>query len=253
MKLYQSEDTMKFDDRVPDMLAIGDSWFSYPLPPHGNILNQLSNKFSGSKTLLNTAINGANIIDIINKSKSCQTLIDNLSGYPTIKVLLISGGGNDLLHGVVSMLLNDCSAALTAADCFAPGQPDLLLDKIKNAFRDLALLRDTHRPNATIVAHGYDYAKPNGLSFLLGPSLKPALDHVKVPTALGESVIRILIDGLALRLAQMETETNHFIFVPTAGTLTQNDDWADERHPSLQGIKKLVAKIEPVLQPFLSR
>lgn len=44
------EGTMNTENRLPDILCEGDSWFSYPLLPTGNLINQYDYAFPSDRT-----------------------------------------------------------------------------------------------------------------------------------------------------------------------------------------------------------
>lgn len=242
------EGLMTMDNRFPEIFCEGDSWFSYPLLPAGNLINEIDNIYSNGRTIFNTAETGGRIADIL-QGKSRKRLIDNLRGYATIKVILFSGGGNDFIGNLLEMLEPDCSGKTTAAACFRRTETDAQFARIAEGYRELMALRDRYRPGVPIVTHQYDYAIPSDKGvFWFGSWVKPRLDFARVPANLHLGITRILIDRFITTLAALENDL--FIVVPTAGTLTAAD-WQDEIHPSRGGIKKLVPKFEQVLKQFV--
>lgn len=111
------EGLMTMDNRFPEIFCEGDSWFSYPLLPAGNLINETDNIYSGGRTIFNTAETGDRIANIL-QGASRKRLIDNLRGYATIRVILFSGGGNAFIGNLPGMLEADCSGRTTAAACF---------------------------------------------------------------------------------------------------------------------------------------
>jgi hypothetical protein len=242
------EGMMTAENRFPDILCEGDSWFSYPLLPAGNLINEIDNVFFGGKTIFNTAETGDRVVNIM-QGRSRKRLIDNMRGYATIRVILFSGGGNDFIGNLLNILQPDCSGKTTAASCFRAAETDAEFLRIGNAYRELKSLRDTYRPGVPIITHQYDYAIPSHKGvFWFGSWVKPRLEHARVPANLHLGITRILIDRFIATLAQLEDQK--FIVIPTAGTLT-SADWQDEIHPSRGGIKKLVPKFDTVLKRFL--
>jgi hypothetical protein len=243
-----NEGMMIADNRFPDILAEGDSWFSYPLPPAGNLINEIDNLFFGGKTIFNTAESGDRIVNIL-AGKSRKRLIDNIKGYATIKVILFSGGGNDFIGNLSTMLEADCSGKTTATACLRTSEFNDQFARIEQAYRELIALRDQYRPNVPIVTHQYDYAIPSDRGVLwFGSWVKPTLDFAQVPEALHLDIAHLLIDRFIAVLAGLQDA--RFIVIPTAGTLGP-DDWENEIHPNRRGIKKLVAQFEPVLRRFV--
>ncbi|MEY4729218.1 MAG: hypothetical protein RL020_376, partial [Pseudomonadota bacterium] len=188
------------------------------------------------------------IVNIL-QGKSRQRLINNMRGYVKIKAILFSGGGNDFIGNLLTMLEPDCSAKTSAAACFRQATVDAEFARIADAYRELIALRDRHRPGVPIITHQYDYAIPSDKGvFWFGSWVKTRLDHAQVPPHLHIGITRILIDRFIATLAALEDDL--FIVVPTAGTLTAAD-WQDEIHPSRGGIKKLIPKFERELKRFV--
>ncbi len=247
-----NEGDMTNNNHFPEILCEGDSWFSYPLPPAGNLVNEFDNIYFTGKSIFNTAETGDRIVNII-QGKSRKRLLSNLDkakGYASLKVLLFSGGGNDFIGNLLSMLEADCSGKTSALACFKAGQLDAQFARIAEAYRQLIALRDLMRPDIPIITHQYDYAIPSDKGVLwFGSWVKPSLDAAQVPVPLQIHVAHLLIDRFIALLAPLEDD--RFIVVPTAGTLTEAGDWENEIHPSRQGIAKLTRKFEPVLRRFI--
>jgi lysophospholipase L1-like esterase len=241
---------MFFAGTSPDMLAEGDSWFSYPQPV-GNLTEEISNLYAGNKTILNLAKPGDDMADIM-KPASQKKLIKNLKTYSSIKALIFSGGGNDFIGNLHNMLESNCASKTSAIDCFKPGALAAQTTRTTNLLRSLITLRNSHRPDVPIIAHQYDYVTPSNNSAVpgvLGPWMKPKLDDVHVPVALHLDVARLLGDQYANILAGLAD--SRFIVIPTLGTLTSSNDWANETHPSKMGHEKLALKFQPVLLPIV--
>lgn len=251
MTVYWDEIVMQEAGVIPDILAEGDSWFSYWLPNEGNLLNQIDDKvLNRNFNILSTAYPGDEAVMML-RDQSRHDLIANLKGYNSIKVILFSGGGNDFASRNLSRMLRpDCSAAVDAEDCFKDIEPAEKLEKIEFAFRELIALRDMFRPDAVIVTHNYDYAVPSGTGILgAGPWIKPYLDMARVPKKLQVPCINLFIDEFG-RMLERLTDAK-FRLVKTSGTLKATD-WANELHPTRAGFKKLAERFRPVLTELLS-
>ena len=250
MTVYWDEGVMQDAGAIPDILAEGDSWFSYWLPNEGNLLNQIDDKVLNQNfNILSTAYPGDEAVMML-QGQSRHDLIENLKGYNSIKVILFSGGGNDFASRNLSRMLRpDCSAAVDVEGCFKDIEPAEKLEKIEFAFRELIALRDMFRPDAVIVTHDYDYAIPSGQGILgAGPWIKPYLDMAQVPKQLQVPCINLFIDEFGLMLGRLSD--SHFRLVKTSGTLTAAD-WANELHPTRAGFKKLAECFRPVLTELL--
>ncbi|MBI3045903.1 MAG: SGNH/GDSL hydrolase family protein [Betaproteobacteria bacterium] len=244
MAVYWDEGLMQDEGRSPDVLAEGDSWFSYWIPGNGNLMDRFDRDvWKDRYTILCLAYPGDEAIKMVD-GHSRWVLQETLRGYSTIRVLLFSGGGNDIAaDNLLKLLRPDCSGATDYRACFRDGQPGRRLAEIEHAYRDLVAIRDLYRPEAVIVTHNYDYAVL-GKRLLWMAWLDPYLRLAKVPKALREDVVAEFIDGFADMLAGLRGPG--FEFVKTSGTL-KNGDWANELHPNANGFRKIAGKFRKTL------
>lgn len=244
--LYWDESLMQEEARSPDVLAEGDSWFSYWIPGNGNLMDRFNRDIWKDRyTLLCLAYPGDEAIRMVD-GHSRWMLQETLKAYPTIRMLLFSGGGNDIAaKNLLRLLRANCTGARSGRACFRDGQPGRRLDEIGQAYRDLIAIRDATRPQAVIVTHNYDYAAL-GKKLLWTAWLEPYLRLAKVPTRFHVAIVAEFIDGLAERLGRLQGP--RFEFVKTSGTLTRAD-WANELHPNLNGFRKIARRFrEPLLK-----
>lgn len=237
---YWNEEWMTINNDTPDILAVGDSWFWYLF---SNMLNPINNFWNGRYAVLALGGNGQTA-DELTSGQNRQDLADNISAYRAgIRLIIFSGGGNDITGGSLRQMLQpDCSAALTVADCFRPGQPNHQFTDVAHACNQVIAIRDANGSKATIVAHDYDYAIPDGNDKLVGPRLKGPLDDCRVPVPLRQPLINSLIDGLGATFNGIRmSNPGKFDFVHTAGTL-DSGDWGQEAHPTPKGFEKLASK-----------
>ena len=57
-----------------------------------------------------------------------------------------------------------------------------------------------------------------------------------------------MLKRFASLMEQFEAQQNRIVYVRTQGTLDSDSDWGDELHPTNQGFKKIVVKIEKALK-----
>lgn len=244
--IYWDESLMQEQGRSPDVLAEGDSWFSYWIPGDGNLMDRFNRDIWKDRyTILCLAYPGDEAIKMVDGA-SRRVLQETLKAYPTIRMLLFSGGGNDIAaRNLLKVLRPDCSGARNHRACFRNGQPGQRLAEIEQAYRDLIVIRDTARPGAVIVTHNYDYAAL-GKKLLWTAWLEPYLQLARVPRRFRKEIIAEFIDGLAERLARLRGPG--FEFVKTSGTL-RKADWANELHPNLNGFRKIARRFrKPLLK-----
>lgn len=235
------------DGFTTDTLAIGDSWFWYPMPG-GSLVNFLGDLVAPKgRNILVAGNNGAEAYDYVNGKyrKQVKELLRLYGG--SASAVLVSGGGNDFagFNDLRPLLKADCSTAQSAADCFRGGNGDgtvgFLVEKMYEHYALLVtrILMAVPR-SATILVHCYDYAVPDGRGVGGGPGwLKPALDSARVPTALQAACIRFLVDRCHGVLQRIAAGANgRVVLIDSRGTLAQGD-WANELHPRPAGFRKI--------------
>ena len=251
-------DEMSRNGEAPDILALGDSWFCYPM---NNLLNSIFNLWHSGKIILAFGETGATLKELAdaqnNYFREFKSFLQLYSRK--IKLVLLSGGGNDLadMTDFPKLLKPDCHTKTTVADCFAPGEPAKFLETIRDRYAFLidTVIRNAEDRSVLIAAHNYDYAIPTGKGFLgFGHWLKEPLDQCQVPDALRQDLIDILIDGFATQLSDLEQNyPNNFVFIKTAGTLTSPADWANELHPTPSGFEEIGNHYSRILRPLMKQ
>ena len=234
---YWDESTVVGNSDAPDILAVGDSWFSYVL---NNLLNPVNNFWHGRYAVLAVGGFGETACQLTG-GKGGRNVGDIISAYRArIRMILFSGGGNDITGESLQLMLRpNCGGAVDFRDCFRAGQPAQQFADVQHACNQLIALREANGSSAIIIAHDYDYGIPTGKDGLVGRRLKGPLDDHGVPDALRQPLINHLIHGLTETFAGLRlTHPNKFDFVHTAGTLAAQD-WGQEAHPTPGGFEKL--------------
>ncbi|HKE41975.1 MAG TPA: SGNH/GDSL hydrolase family protein [Casimicrobiaceae bacterium] len=228
-----------------DVLAIGDSWFHYPF---NNLISPLFEALE-RPTIYVIGENGARA-DELSTGSWLGNFRKMLMGYPQIRLVCISAGGNDFA-GVGDLddkiLAPDCSGATTVEQCYRAGEPQGVFDSVETAYGDLLAAVAAVRPDLTVLVHNYDYAIPDGRALIGVRSwLKLPMDNARVPTAgapkdgLRREIVRDLIDRFTLCLDDVQSMSPQPVeLVWSAGTLADSD-WANELHPKPSGFAKIV-------------
>lgn len=244
MPIFRYAGDLKPLDRGPDILAIGDSWHWYP---DNNLLNVIDQYCPGTYTY-SIGGNGAEARQLARGRFLMD--IESALEYASIRVVLISAGGNDFagMDDFASILKADCSACREPPSCFAPGEPQALFDEVFDAYSTLIKGVVNARPDAKILLHSYDYAIPDGRNFhgLSGQWLKLPMDSCRVPFpsmwnpgSFRRQLVKLLIDDLASRQQSLANAFPANVrFVETRGVL-QDDEWANELHPTREGFARL--------------
>ena len=240
-----------------DCLAIGDSWFDYPLNdfgvpwPNQAIVAQLQTLGNPHPTILNRAIPGQASTAVMGLNNQKQYLSDITTGSwfeGTPDAILVSAGGDDLVGDQFIIYLDHVGGGLSP-------RAKAAIDLVEASYQALFQFRDVYAPGTPIFGHCYDYAIPNGShpGILGGPWLKPSLDFASYDYAQGLALVKQLIDEFYAMLHGLAgVAKNNFILVDTRGTLTRDMShplgWANEIHPYTNGFIELAKKFVPTLR-----
>lgn len=245
-------DESQLEGNSPTILAIGDSWFWYPLNNLANPLHRILNR-SREHIILVRGRNGAETKEYVSGHirEQIEWDLDKTRGYGrTIQAVFVSGGGNDFAgpEDMLSILQSDCSAYTSPEDCYRRGQPARLMGNAARNILAVAQLVAQKLPDVPVLIHGYDYANPNGKGFLgLGQWLQYPMYKAKINRELHQVVVANLLDTYARRLDGVAKECHNILPVNCLGTL-KPDEWANELHPAPSGFNKLAKKWEPALR-----
>lgn len=251
---YWDENEMTNRNESPEILALGDSWFWYPF---NNLLNPIFNIWNGNRVIYALGDNGANLRDYLTKSRYRDNFLSSLETYKRkIKLVLLSGGGNDVAGDDFKQLLKGhCAEEPSAAACFVPGQPDAIMNEFGAHYRNLVDAILNRVDKAVLAVHNYDYGFPSGRTiFGFGSWLKKPMDDCVVPAKYRIEIIRMLIDGLGAQLTQLEQNNpEHVVFVRTAGTLKTESEWANELHPTRLGFERIGSCFKQALAAIMKQ
>lgn len=239
---------MKGDNVLPDILALGDSWFWYPF---NNLLIPIWGLWAGAKNVLAQGMVGAEATELAS-GKWLKSFRAALKGYDPLDAVLLSAGGNDFagMDDMSRILKPDCSGAAAGEDCFnATATEKLMFHDVADAYATLLDEIKQHQPDTLVFVHNYDYAVPTGKGVLgFGHWLKDPMDAVGVPAAVQPLAVDYLINLFSDALAQTQKDfPGHVLIVDSRGTLAP-DEWANELHPTPAGFDKIVKR---AWQPLL--
>ncbi|MGO9777055.1 MAG: hypothetical protein ACLQGT_08365 [Terracidiphilus sp.] len=235
------------------LLAVGDSWFDYPIH---DILTRLDDNYGYN--IESSAHRGDPIetmvshVGQLDKFARCMDKIVALGATP--KAILVSGGGDDIAGNEFGMLINNIDLQPI------PGWNDQIIagvidTRIAAAYRLMILsINSLCQKNLgrifPILVHGYDYPVPDGRGFLgggwllPGPWLKPGFDEklftdINVKTQMMIAIID-RFNTMLQNLAQ-EPGFQNVTYIDLRNTLSHSqadykDWWANEIHPNAGGI-----------------
>ncbi len=241
----------------PDWLPViteGDSWFAFPsLLLRMNVISHLQYTFKARMALLRMAYHGDNLKDML-CGKQLVKLKRALSHPIGFKMMLFSGGGNDLIQSFPGFIRKrgDCE---NWRDCIRHELLDEKLEEIEFFYNKLLRLRNELNPGCRIYTHSYDYSSVNGnpVKFgsivLSGAWLKPELiKHKITSTRTQRRMVKHVIDSLYDVLKRVEeSDKKNFTVIDTRGTL-KSKDWGDEIHPTHEGFEAITGVIAKQLK-----
>jgi endonuclease/exonuclease/phosphatase family metal-dependent hydrolase len=254
-----------FGERLPVVVAEGDSWFQFPF-----LLDDIVDQFDSTYHIWCISAAGDTLMRMVNDAPEYIEAIAEQEELP--KLLMFSGAGNDIVGeepdgtSVVYRVLRD----------FEPGRPagwyletDAFAERltfVEDAYRKL--LDGVEREfggRVSVVLHGYDYAIPAGPGDPRRPSWArvdewlgaPLTDRGITEPVLRRQIIRLMIDRLNAvqqRLCGGDGRSGEYptaFHVDVRNTLAGISEWADELHPTDTGFRKVADRFAPVLAGIL--
>jgi hypothetical protein len=231
------------------LLAVGDSWFDYPLDGNGislgdtDLIAQLQTMGTTNPLILNISHYGDATTQEMSWPKQ-ERLIQSLQDPANWRdgkdpdAILFSGGGNDIAGNQFCIFLDYANASTTGLDA---SRFQGVLDSVEASYRDLFLFRDRNAPGVPIFGHCYDFPVPNGAHpVCAGPWLQPSLSFCGWNVTQGTTIVHDALAAFRTMLLGLAIPANNFFLVDTQGTLV-TADWANELHPFPAGFKKVAA------------
>ena len=242
-------------------LAVGDSWFDYPLDDAGNLLlinpnqaiigeggtllqssTQLQSMGNPPPNILSYALHGQSTTEMLTWERQNDILTDlkdssQWNNGVTADGILVSAGGDDVVGDSFAIYLGYKRGGLDT------GRFQGILDSVQASYLDLFALRDIAAAEVNIdprqmpiFGHCYDYAIPNGRpagydGWKSGPWLKPSLDFAGYDYNDGLKIVQDTIDAFKQTLVNLANDktvpsgktTNNFILIDTTKTLTRDN------------------------------
>jgi hypothetical protein len=241
-----------------DFLAIGDSWFEYPLNGNGPSFEntaivadaQLGSMGSPPPKILNQALHGQATTAMLSYENQEQMIsvlqdqdqwLNQTTSLPD--AILVSAGGDDLVGDQFVIYLDYGGEGLNITRFQGA------LDSVRASYLDLFAFRNTFANGVPIIGHCYDYAIPNNVHPICVASawLWPSLSFAGYDYGAGLQVVTQMIDLFHDMLAILASDPkNNFSLVDTRNTLTRNASqpggWANEIHPYFSGFTSLAER-----------
>jgi hypothetical protein len=204
--------------KVPlDFLAIGDSWFEYPL--YNEVVSfqnnaivapsQLGSIGNPPPQILNQALHGQATTAVLsweNQEKMIEVLNDSNQwlNEATAKpdAILVSAGGDDLVGDQLAIYVDYGGGGLNLKRFQG------ILDSVQASYLDLFAFRDIFAKGVPVIGHCYDYAIPNNVHPICTKSawLWPSLSFAGYDYATSMQVITQMIDRFYNMLATLAAD-----------------------------------------------
>lgn len=246
------------------IVAEGDSWFDYTLKK--DILDYLVrmgyavDKFSKAGDTLENMVFGTDFKEAGNSVThkgpiSLQNTLNSIRKNKP-KVVLFSGGGNDIVGSEILGYLNHKGS-----------KPSSLINKEIFKARLIEMKRTitffiqaVHKTskNANIIMDGYDYAKVNGKGYsfifknLKGPWILPSMGAKAITEKKDqEKIIKYFVDEFNIMLSELAAEFSYFHHIDLRGKFPKEKQWDNEIHLKNSGFKEIAniyhGKIKEIL------
>ena len=201
------------------IVSEGDSWFQYPL-----LLDDVIDHLMRDHAVFSLDAAGDTLGDMIAQDEVVAAV---LAERP--HVVLLSGGGNDLVGGGrLATVVRTFDPRLSAAEHVTPAF-ETLLQGVVSHVRQI-VMRIGSATAVPVLIHCYDHAVPNRGRWLGRPlETMGIMDRV-----LQGEIVGILIDRYAealIRLAQEPSMHHRFHVVDSRGLIPRGQ-WNDELHPT---------------------
>lgn len=245
------------------IVATGDSWFDYPLDKgllrYTDIIAHLRKGLASGSVISNIAAHGDTTVNLMGLKRRDQLKRLLQHGADAI---LFSGGGNDIAGDQFRQWLDQNPGGGDPAMAINDSALAGILSVIVAGYRDLIALRDAMAPEAQILLHGYDFAFPDNrdakLLFLdvAGPWLFPSLQDrgwMRSPDdahdlSVGCQIVKAILTRFNSSLLTLAAQHRKVTVIPSQGTLTRHDQWANELHPGEEGFGLVARKYVNALE-----
>src|SRR5215212_8517824 len=169
------------------------------------------------------------------------------------KVLLFSGGGNDVAGDAFEAYLNHKSSGLPALR--EPYVTEMLTSVFHTYFADLIAKVAAVSPGTHLLVHGYGHTVPTGraVDFLfltfVGPWLRPALARKGIFDPVEQrAIVFTLIDRFNDLLAALARQHDHFHYIDLRALINPDTDWVNELHLRNSAFARVAQRIHEMIQ-----
>ena len=214
----------------PVIVSEGDSWFQYPFILE-DVIDQLLPTYA-----IKSLDAGGDTLEHMFADKEYLGAIAEAGA----SILLLSGGGNDLLAGGdLERHLRTYDPALTPAQHLLPSF-NLLVDQAIQYYDRIFREVEQRFPGVAIITHGYDRPVPvDGGRWLGKPMNNKGITDPGVQQALASE----MINRFNAEMLRLTGTFAHVSFIDARGSVT-DARWYDELHPTNDGFREVSLKFQ---------
>jgi hypothetical protein len=225
----------KIDAGWPGLRIVseGDSWFQYPFLLK-DVIDHLFDEFA----IYSLGAAGDLVADMLDQ--------DEILGAIRAQkphVLLMSGGGNDLLgDGRVKTALHPFKTGRSAKD-YPNDQFETRLRAVLDVYRSIFKQVTIEFPTLKIICHGYDYAQPAKGKWLGRPMSELKITDEKLQA----DIVKVMINRFNQGLVDLASEFPGQVFRVNAVGAVDENEWRDELHPNRIGCSNVAQKFRNLI------
>jgi hypothetical protein len=219
--------------RGPRIAAEGDSWFQYPIM----LKDVIDWGFEHPYAIYCRSEAGDTLDNMVRRGDYLEAL-ERTGG----RVLLLSGGGNDMVAGGnLAEHLRDFDPALAPAQYLRPSFGRILDAAVANIEK---IVRATARafPRAAVICHGYDRPIPNKGKWLGKPMAARGIEDPE----LQRLITAEMVDRFNTRLLNLANQSRRLTYVDCRGVVKGR--WHDELHPTNEGYADVAKRLEAAIE-----
>lgn len=226
------------------VVSEGDSWFQYPLLLK-DVVDHLCDPECYQYAVYSLGSAGDLLADIYRQDEISQALEQE-----NPHVLLLSGGGNDMVSdGRIAKLVDVSAGKPSDPQSYLGHQFEQFLDDIQGCYRKLYERYLVSYPHLKIISHGYDRAIPNAGKWLGKPLAKAGIRELKIQ----KLIVGAMIDRFNEAMMVLQNEFCGSVFHVDARGAVNRTHWHDELHPDNQGYAKVAARFDQVIRNALAQ
>lgn len=209
------------------IVSEGDSWFQYPF-----LLDDVIDQLFDAYAILSLDAAGDLLSDMVRQNELVSAVVQEKPD-----VVLLSGGGNDLLGGSrLSRLLLPYEPS-RPPEAYLGSAFEANLRQVIVDYETLVMRLASVAPATRLVCHSYDHAIPAHGRWLGRPLAAIGIAEPR----LQRQIVRHIVDRFHQELSRLAERHAHVRLVDCRGVV---DDslWHDELHPSSAGFHRVAAR-----------